>query len=152
MNIAHIDYSLITKSLDIYVSGCNPPHCKSCHNPELWDFGVGYDFHEAFKKIDIYIHNYDKLINKIMIFGGEPLDQPEIELDFFLFLLKGSFDKQIWLFTKYDIVEVPDFVKESCDYIKCGRYIEELRTKSNLQYGINLMTNNQKIYRKGEDY
>jgi hypothetical protein len=35
MNIASIDYSPSTESLDIYVSGCNKPHCNGCHNPDL---------------------------------------------------------------------------------------------------------------------
>ena len=41
INVASKQYSLDTESYEIYVSGCNPPHCHNCHNPELWDFGHG---------------------------------------------------------------------------------------------------------------
>ena len=45
MNIVTTQYTLKTKSLEIYVAGCrgdsHGTHCEGCHNPELWDFNIG---------------------------------------------------------------------------------------------------------------
>ena len=38
------------------------------------------------------------------------------------------------------------------DYIKCGKYIPELTTDDNIQYGVHLATSNQRIYKCGVDY
>jgi len=86
-----------------------------------------------------------------MIFGGEPNDQNKDELLHLLFDLK-SLNKKIWIFTRYDLKQLPKFELELCDYIKCGRYIPELTTKNNIQYRIKLATSNQKIYKKNIDY
>ena len=143
MNII-ITYTLQYRSLDIYVSGCNPPHCIGCHNLELWDFNIGKPYN--FNLIKEYIEDFNMLIDKIMIFGGEPLDQNYDEL---ITMLKDlqQFNKEIWLFTKYNIDEVPFEILKLCDYIKCGRYIKELVCDDNQQYGINLATSNQIIYK-----
>lgn len=153
MKILATQYTLSTKSLEIYVAGCKgQPHCKNCHNPETWSFDNGDEYNgDYFLWIKDKVKENKKLINNIMIFGGEPLDQEEKDLFLFLATLK-TLNLPIWIFTRYDIDEVYDFVKEFCDYIKCGRYIEELRTDDNTQYGIKLATSNQHIYKKGVDY
>ncbi len=38
------------------------------------------------------------------------------------------------------------------DYIKCGRYEEELKTANHIEYGVVLASSNQHIYKKGVDY
>jgi hypothetical protein len=38
------------------------------------------------------------------------------------------------------------------DYIKCGRYEEELKTANHIEYGVVLASANQHIYKKGVDY
>jgi len=38
------------------------------------------------------------------------------------------------------------------DYIKCGRYEEELKTANHIEYGVVLASTNQHIYKKGVDY
>ena len=52
MNIAEMQFDYSRMSLDIFVTGCNPPHCVGCHNSELWDFEVGYPY-EVFMKWDL---------------------------------------------------------------------------------------------------
>ena len=61
-------------------------------------------------------------------------------------------DKKTWLFTSYDFEKVPDKFKEVFDYIKCGKYEENLRVPENLWHGVNLISSNQKIFKKGSDY
>jgi anaerobic ribonucleoside-triphosphate reductase activating protein len=156
MNILATQYTLSLKSLDIYVSGCSGnPHCEGCHNPESWNFNLGQEYNnEYFKK---YIYDkcieFNDIIKNIMIFGGEPLDNNHEDLRVMLHDIKMNLqDIPIWLFTRYDIDAVPNFVKEYCDYIKCGRYLPEQKTEDNIQYNIKLATSNQKIYKKGKEY
>ena len=99
-------------------------------------------------QLESKIKIFDSLIDNIMIFGGEPLDQNQDELIHMLFDLK-SLNKNIWIFTRYKLNEIPKEIKYLCDYIKTGRYISEL---SYMQYGINLATKNQKIFKRGIDY
>jgi len=86
-----------------------------------------------------------------MLFGGEPNDQDKDVLLHLLFDLRGL-NKTIWLFTRYELNDIPKFELQLCDYIKCGRYIPELTTEDNIKYGIKLATSNQIIYKRGIDY
>jgi len=86
-----------------------------------------------------------------MLFGGEPLDQKHEDLLHMLLDLE-SLNKKIWLFTRYEIEEIPKEIISLCDYIKCGRYIPELTSDSNIMYDIKLATSNQFIYKKGLNY
>lgn len=154
MNIIGTQYTLQYKSLDIYIAGCNGnPHCTNCHNPESWDFNQGINYTgEYFNKyIKQKCNDFSSLIENIMVFGGEPNDQDKDELLHLLFDLK-SLNKKIWIFTRYDLKQLPKFELELCDYIKCGKYIPELTIENNTQYGIKLATSNQKIYKKNIDY
>ena len=99
------------------------------------------------------MNDFDELIENIMIFGGEPLDSPTEDLvDLLAFINSATDCKPIWLFTRYDIEDVPDPVKLICSYIKCGRYEEDKKVDKNEYYGMDLATSNQKIYKKGVDY
>lgn len=150
LRIIATQYSLQTKSLEIYVAGCKgAPHCKGCHNPETWDFNQGEEYSSSiFLKIRDKVRSFPNLVENIMIFGGEPLDSDLGELLFELSILKLP----IWIFTHYNINEVPEYVKSYCEYIKCGRYIDKLKSDDNIQYNIKLATTNQHIYKKGKDY
>lgn len=146
MRIAGTQYSLNTKSFEIYVSGCKGS-CRGCHNPELKDYDIGQPLtKELLQNIVAKIKDFDILIDNIWILGGEPLDQNLDELEWLLKELSKA-GKPIWLFTRFSITEVPDNIKQYCDYIKCDPYIEELKTDDNIQYGIKLATSNQKIYK-----
>ena len=92
------------------------------------------------------------MIDNIIIFGGEPLDQPYIDVKKLIEFLKTT-KKTLWLFTRYSIEEVlQNTIFSNFDYIKCGAYDKTLITDDNVQYGIKLATSNQKIYKKGVDY
>lgn len=148
MNILATQYALDTQSLEIYVAGCKAqPHCKNCHNPESWSFdkGITYDsnyFDEIYKKVK----RFDSMIKNIMIMGGEPLDQHLEELYDMLKNL-NTLNKKLWLFTRYELNEVPKQIKNLCDYIKTGKYDETLKTNDYIDYGIKLATKNQKIHK-----
>jgi anaerobic ribonucleoside-triphosphate reductase activating protein len=150
MNILYVDYTLKYKSIDIYVAGCSgSPHCTSCHNPESWNFNNGRKYSENyFTRVKSQVKEFSNLIENIMIFGGEPLDQNHDELLHMLLDLK-SLNKKIWLFTRYEIENIPKEIISMCDYIKTGEYLSELQTEDNIQYGIKLATSNQKIIKIG---
>jgi anaerobic ribonucleoside-triphosphate reductase activating protein len=142
-----------TKSLDIFVSGCKPPHCIGCHNSELFEFGQGRILDEIYiQEIIDKINEFDSLIKNVFFYGGEPLDQPIDKLIIFILLIKQKCNVNIYLFTKYDLTEVPDIIKKYCDYIKCGRYLREFESDNYKQYNIQLATTNQIIYKKGKDF
>lgn len=155
MNIIATQYTLEFNSFDIYMAGCkgdNGVHCTHCHNPETWNFNQGYKYDKKyFKYIKKTVKEFNDMIENIMIFGGEPLDQNHDELLHFLFDLK-QLNKKIWIFTRYKIDDIPKEILQLCDYIKCGAYRPELSCDDNIEYGITLATSNQKIYKKEIDY
>ncbi len=152
MRIAGTQYTLSAKALEIFVAGCGGQHCKDCHNPELWDFNQGAQYNLEFVRAVIdKIHLFPRMIENIMVMGGEPLDQEIGELVHLLMHLRG-WGVSIWLFTRYEFYQISPRVVELCDYIKTGKYIPELRTEGNVQYGITLATSNQRILKRGVDY
>ena len=153
MNILSTQYTLSTKSFEIYLAGCRGnPKCSGCYTTEGWNFSSGKKYDSIYftiikKKISIF----DNLVDNIMILGGEPLDQDPIDLVMFLFDIR-TLNKTMWLFTRYDLQDIPKGILLYFDYVKCGRYIKELSTETNMQHGIRLATLNQKIYRKEIDF
>lgn len=151
MNILSTQYSAVTKSFEVYIAGCSGnPHCINCHNKESWDFGLGKDFKEFLPKITSKIKRNCSLIDNIFILGGEPLDQPEDCLKDLLVGLKKT-NKPLWLFTRNELNNIPDFVLKLCDYIKCGRYCND-NLGINISYGVPLASTNQRIFKRGVDY
>jgi anaerobic ribonucleoside-triphosphate reductase activating protein len=152
LRILATQYTLATKSLEIYTAGCsgNPYHCEGCHNPESWNFDQGdlYNTQYFIKRIRAKVIDFPELVKNIMIFGGEPLDSDISELLFEC----NIFRIPIWLFTHYDLDDVPQYVKNYCTYIKTGRYVKSLVVDDNVQYGIKLASLNQNIYKRGVDY
>lgn len=137
-------------SVDIFLAGCSrSPHCKNCHNSSLWDFDNGQeiDIRTTLSWLKIKEWQYDN----IAILGGEPLSQNIRELNQLISCLL-SLSKPIWLYTSYELEDVSEVIKENCDYIKTGRFIEELKTEDNISYGIKLATSNQRINKRGLDY
>lgn len=154
MRILATQYSLPTKSLEIYVSGCaGKPHCKNCHNPESWDFNAGEEYSIKYfsTRIAPKILEFPDLVKNVYVLGGEPLDQDHLHLTRLLLDLK-SLKVSVWLFTRYDFDQLPKGLLRLVDYVKCGRYEEELKVENNVQYGIRLATSNQIIYKKGVNY
>ena len=151
MNIATTQFSLENKALEIYLSGCDGS-CVGCHNPELWDFAIGDDWVLAISDIIKKVKEFDELIDHIWILGGEPLLQNHKDISDMLIAFHNEIGyKKIWLFTRFEFSEIPRDIKKLCDYIKCGKYVDSLKTNSNIQLGIKLATSNQYIkYMGGE--
>lgn len=144
MNIAATQYTLKHKAFEIYLSGCDGVCSTLCHNQELWDFNLGKPYQQEISSILIKIKEFNDLIDNIWILGGEPLLQDYDDLINLLNMLKIT-NKKIWLWTRFEIANIPIDIKELCDYIKTGRYNENLKCNDNIKYGIRLATSNQKI-------
>ena len=151
MNINYIDFSIRTKSLDIFFSGCNAPYCEDCCNPELIDFNNGKNWKEYLRKICSYTTSYNSLVDKFFLVGGSPNHQNSVEMKEFLTWL-SKFNKDIYLFAREELDNIQPIFKEHCEYIKCGAYIPEFTCEDNIQYGIKLATSNQYIYKRGLNY
>lgn len=152
MNINYIDYSIATKSLDIFFAGCNN-RCKDCCNPELMDFNNGTDYIQVLPKIGRYLDEYKPLIKNVFLVGGSPNHQNSEDMEVFLEGLRRRCEgMSIFLFCGEELEQVQPIFKKYCDFIKCGAYIPSLICDNNIQHGIKLATSNQKIYEKGIDY
>jgi len=153
LKIASTQYSVANNSFEIYLSGCSgSPKCNGCHNNELWDFSIGTNVNDEFLyKITEKIKRFESIIDNIFILGGEPLDQNKKEFVKMIEILLLS-KKKMWLFTRFEIDEIDTDILLYFNYIKCGRYYDNLLCDDNFQYGIKLSTSNQKMYKKGIDY
>lgn len=108
----------------IFFQGCNQ-YCEGCHNKQTWDIekGKNYSVKELFDEI------YSKSpYKKITISGGEPLLQSEALRE--LLLLLNEYNYDIALYTSYDFENVPKDIIKLLKYIKCGRYIESMKTST----------------------
>lgn len=152
MRIVAVDYSMATKSMDIFFSGCDAePRCTGCHNPEAWDFNVGKDWKQWIFQINDNVKKFGAMFDKFFLLGGEPLAQDPEEFAKIVSALK-EYGKELWLFTHYELDEIPDDTKAQFNYIKTGRYLPELSTYDNISYGVRLATSNQKVHKRGVDY
>jgi anaerobic ribonucleoside-triphosphate reductase activating protein len=153
LRIASTQYTLKNNAFEIYLSGCNgKPKCSGCYNKELWDFDVGEEYTlKYFGKLQQKIYRFKNIIDSIIILGGEPLDQDLLDFYYFTEDMK-SFNKILWLFTRYELSEIDLKILNQFDYIKTGKYLPKMKCENNIQYGIQLSTSNQKIHKKGIDY
>ena len=147
MKLASTQYSLGNKSFEIYISGCKEHPCIGCCNEELWEENIGIELtNEELIKIKSKIKEFDTLIDNIFVLGGEPVEKPTEELEWLLKELKET-NKEIWLFTRFELEEVPQQIKKYCSYIKTGRYDKTQLTENNIQMDIKLASKNQKIHK-----
>lgn len=140
--------------VSLWVQGC-PHHCKSCHNPEQWDFNGG-------NEIDI-----DILINEILIaieangiqrnfsiLGGEPMAQRNISNTLYILeQIKKHFPKiKTYVWTGYTIEELLSLynkeILQNIDILIDGRFILEERDITLKLRG----SKNQRILYKGTDF
>ncbi len=147
MNIANFQFPCFVPynkpAIEIYVAGCLGT-CHNCHNPQLHNFNLGKPFDYGCLG---YLKEREDLFEAIGFLGGEFLDQNLSEFKSVAKLLRNIFKtKEFWLFTRYEIEEIPEWCKEVFDYIKVGKYIEELK-----QEGFPA-SSNQKLLKKGVNY
>lgn len=158
LKFAHIEYSITTRSLDIFTIGCGDgdvhnPVCKDCCNPEIRDWSLrGFSTPQVVSKILQLDAKYGNLIDKILLVGGDPLDgyfRYKEEFTEFINQIK-IINKPIYLFTRHELNFIPEEILKLVDYIKTGSYIPELKCNDNIYGDIKLATSNQKIYKTAD--
>lgn len=147
MNIAKFQFPCFNpynkSAIEIYVSGCYGT-CKNCHNPQLHNFNVGKPFDYGCLG---YLKEREDLFEVISFLGGEWVDQNPTDAKAVIMLLRNIFkNKEFWIFTRFEINEIPEWYKKAFDYIKIGRYVEELKCEGFPA------SSNQKLLVKGKDY
>jgi len=124
-------------------------NCKYCFNQELKQYPK---LQKDSKDIMMAITN--NKFNQGIILGGLEWTLQPYELSELLKTAK-AYNLQTMLYTGMDFyIFKAKFNKmfDDLDYIKCGRYMKNLKTDTNIQYNIKLASSNQKIYKKGVDY
>lgn len=119
-------------SLALAISGC-PLGCKGCHSSHTWQptYGLSLTHAELQSLID-----KNKYISCVLFYGGE------WQLDYLLSLIDivKRNALRVCLFTGLDYDQVPHQLLSVLDYVKVGRYIEELG-------GLKSHTTNQRFLR-----
>lgn len=150
LQVDYVEYSPFTRSLDIFTIGCNGS-CKGCCNPEIKDWNLkGLSLDETSLKVCDLYKQFEILIDRLFIVGGDPVDCENMtngEVSSLIDEIKKTISKPIYLFTRHDIENIPNSLLDRVDYVKTGAYIPELTVDNNIQYGIKLATSNQKIYK-----
>ena len=103
---------------------------------------------------DIVDEIKSNLFNKGIVFAGLEWTL-QIEECIALAKVAKSNGLQTMIYTGYEFKQstVQRLVEsEAFDYIKCGQYIETLKTANHIEYGVILASSNQHIYKKGADY
>lgn len=147
MNLAGTEYSLETKSFDIFVSGCNRA-CPGCFNPEAQDFNYGERLnHRLLGNIALKIIDAEGIVDNIRLMGGDPMCQKESEIHWLSKVLRETFSKKsLHLYTGAEFNDLPKWCLEYFDVIKTGRYIEELKQSEGLA------SSNQRYWYRGVDF
>lgn len=114
--------------VSVFVSGC-PHHCKSCFNPELWDYDACEEFtyEEISKIIDLCSKDY---ISGLSLLGGEPLDPRNVVgmITLCKAFVRKFPHKNIWCYTGYDWKEVKDLeIMHYIDVLVDGKFVEDLK-------------------------
>jgi anaerobic ribonucleoside-triphosphate reductase activating protein len=143
MNIIGTEIGLQHNALEIYVAGCKAPHCPGCHNPESWEFNQGTPYRVLLPRL--VQKAQCTLIDNIWILGGEPLDQDLLDLRHLIDRLDSS-QKPIWLFTRYQLEDVPDSIRFWLSYVKTGQYDSDAGP-GDVEHGVTLATANQHIFK-----
>ena len=104
----------------IFFQGCDI-HCPGCQNPSSWDVKKGTEY--SIKKLAALIKQ-NTFNNKVTITGGEPLMQKDALVE----LLKELKGLDVVVYTGHQKEEVPEEVWQLTNYVKCGPFIERLKT------------------------
>ena len=133
----------------IYFTGCKNG-CPGCHNLELQDpnFGTKFTATELFNKVEEMAR--PKGITKIVLSGGDPFFQDEVELYLFMHLLYTN-DYEICMYT--GITDLETLRLKFWPYVayyKCGKYDERIKEQRWGKFNdkVVFVTKNQRLYNR----
>ena len=88
----------------VFFQGCSH-HCIGCFNPETWDFYSGKEWTKAVEDKFISLCQ-DPFIQCVSLLGGEPFDQPHIEIYNLLKRIKKEVNKTVFVWSGYRFEEL----------------------------------------------
>ena len=121
--LKYLGYSIVFQevpdevTLAINISGC-PHRCEGCHSKYLWEYEGNYISDD----LDGLIEKYKGLITCVCFMGG---DQNLGDLNYCVRLVKNR-NLKVAIYTGLDNVMRLSTLIENSDYIKYGRYKENL--------------------------
>lgn len=110
-------------AFSVFFQGCKK-RCRGCHNPELQPMNEGTE--EYVDRIMAKVRKNLEWYDSVAFMGGEPLEQPEALMQMLDEIEEMGLER--WLYTGYEINEVPKEITEKCSVIVAGPYKEELNT------------------------
>ena len=148
LQFAHIEYSLTTRSIDIFNNGCDGC-CKGCCNTEIKNWNLkGIDPQQVILKTIHLLEKFSNVVDRIILVGGDPVDAyKHYPKEYLEFVQQIKLNKPIYLFTRHELEDIPLELLCSVEYVKTGPYIEELICEDNICNGIKLATSNQRIHK-----
>ena len=142
MNIAtrYIGYQEIPgqTTLVYHCSGCSKK-CPGCHSEEYWD----KDYGTFFDPVDFveYLDSNAPFIDCVLFMIGD-VDHELVSIIYDALRIIKSYNLKTAIYTAYDCIDsVPANWLYMCDYVKVGRWIQELG-------GLDSETTNQTLYKK----
>lgn len=135
--LKYIGYSIVFQevpnevSLAINVSGCTYK-CRGCHSRYLWNYNGEF----MMKNLNNIIQENLDFITCVCFMGG---DQNQEELLYHLKYIRDKYGLKTCLYTGCDDITQLNAFFPYLNYLKVGRYNEELG-------GLNALTTNQKMY------
>lgn len=127
----------------IWFSGCSQ-HCEGCYNQSLWNPEAGKPHGVDTVLVAIATQRGYTGVDDVVLLGGEPMEQNSSDLEDLVTKLDNA-NFRIWMYTSWELDEIPEAIKRHMYTIKCGRFEQSLKCD-----GIPSSTN-QKFYRKSED-
>lgn len=124
----------------IWFSGCSQK-CDGCYNQRLWDKDAGREHDVDTILFTIAKQHEYSGVDDVVFLGGEPMEQDSTCLEELSRKLHNA-GFRIWMYTSWELDEIPEAIKRHMYVIKCGKYDESLKCD-----GIPSSTN-QKFYRK----
>lgn len=152
-NVTFLDYPEPTgHAVSIFFTGCSL-NCKDCQNPLLQKRGKVYEQYYY----DEFVAQLREVLqrastDKVVLMGGDPLYIQNRE--FTRYLINKEKDLKFCVYTGFDW-ELAKRWTSGARYIKCGRYMEELKQKSEKTGDyMQFASSNQELYKQfiGDEY
>ena len=122
--------------------------CKGCFNQGIKNMPTKQDTAE-----NIIKQIKSNPFNKGVIFAGL---EWTLQIDECLILAKlarqNGLQTMLYTGNDSDLILNILILSDSFDYIKVGRFVEELKTANHIEYGVVLASSNQHILKRGVDY
>lgn len=123
-------------SVAVFLSGCDAkPKCKGCFNSSIWDKNSGIEITDAFyEEVKQYLSN--KHIQNLVLLGGDPLAEWNLEATCNLINIACMLHKKIWVYTwrPFEVI---------CQYKDIGiKDAMNMFDKNKLPYYYNTIINN----------